>query len=99
MRVRKQRKTPVAVDTPTPNDESLSTSEDPSGGAVMRDHPVQMSSLIEVTVDTLNGIQDEVAEWEDIEFLVDSGTGTTVIGPEDVRAVKASDPDPSRTYK
>ena len=36
--------------------------------------------------------------WEDIEFLVDSGAGTTVIGTEDVRAVKASDPDPNRTY-
>lgn len=78
---------------------ALPDSEDPSGGAVKRDHSVQMSSLIEVTVDSLNGSEEEVAEWEDIEFLVDGGAETTVIGPEDVKAVRASDPDPSRTYK
>ena len=60
---------------------------------------MQMSSLTEITVDSLNGIEEEVEEWEELESLVDSGAGTTVIGPEDVRAVKASDPDPSRTYK
>ena len=32
-------------------------------------------------------------------MFVDIGAGTTVIGHEDVKAVRASDPDPSRTCK
>ena len=31
--------------------------------------------------------------------MVDSGAGTTVIGPEDAKSVRASQPDPKRTYK
>ena len=31
--------------------------------------------------------------------MVDSGAGTTVIGPEHVRAVQASEPDPTANYK
>ena len=58
-----------------------------------------MKSLIEVTMDALNGLADDVQEWEEIEFMVDSGAGTTVITPDDVKAVKPSDPDPRRTYK
>ncbi|MDA8609375.1 zinc finger domain-containing protein, partial [bacterium] len=83
---KKSRQTEVVVDVPTLDDETPTLL-------------VQMSSLIEGTVDSLNGIEEEVEEWEELEFLVDSGAGTTVIGPEDVRAVKASDPDPKRTYK
>ena len=82
----KSRPIKVVVDVLTLDDKTRTSSE-------------QMSSLIEVKVDSLNRIEEEVEEWEEIEFLVDSGAGTTVIGPEDVRAVKASDPDPSRTYK
>ena len=58
-----------------------------------------MRSLIEVTMDALNGLADDVQEWEEIEFMVDSGAGTTVISPDDAKAVKPSDPDPRRTYK
>ena len=58
-----------------------------------------MKSLIEVTMDALNGLADDVQEWEEIEFMVDSGAGTTVISPDDAKAVKPSDPDPRRTYK
>ena len=31
--------------------------------------------------------------------MVDSGAGTTVIGPEHVKAVQASEPDPTANYK
>ena len=31
--------------------------------------------------------------------MVDSGAGTTVIGPEHAKAVKASEPDPDANYK
>ncbi len=31
--------------------------------------------------------------------MVDSGAGTTVIGPDDVRAVQASEPNPALNYK
>ena len=50
--------------------EALPDTKGPSGGAVTRYHSVQMSSLTEVTVDSLNGIEEDVAEWEEIEFLV-----------------------------
>ena len=48
-----------------------------------------MQALIEVNVDSLNGLKDKIGEWEDIEFPVDSGAGGIVFGPEDVKAVKA----------
>ena len=57
-----------------------------------------MRSLIEVRAEVLNGIAD-VQEWEEVEFMVDSGAGTTVIPPDEVKAVKPSDPDPDRNYK
>ena len=56
-------------------------------------------ALVEVSVDSLSGLSEEADEWEEIEFMVDSGAGTTVIGPEHVRAVQASEPDPTANYK
>ena len=53
--------------------------------------------LVEVTVDSLNR-EDEVEEWEEVDFMVDSGAGTTVIAETDVKAVVASEPDPTRHY-
>ena len=58
-----------------------------------------MKTLIELTSDSLNGLGDTVEEWEEVEFMVDSGAGTTVIGPENVKAVQASKPDPNKSYK
>ena len=49
--------------------------------------------------ESVNGFDDEVEEWEDIEFLVDSGASATVIGEKNVLAVGASAPDPHRHYK
>ena len=57
-----------------------------------------MKSLIEMTAESLNGIED-AEEWEEVDFMVDSGAGTTVISPDEAKAIKISDPDPSRTYK
>lgn len=54
--VKKQRKS-EALDP----SKALVESEDPSGEAVKRYNSVQMSSLIEVTVDSLNVIEEEVA--------------------------------------
>ena len=56
-------------------------------------------SLIEISTSSLSGLSEETEEWEEIEFLVDSGAGTTVIGPEHAKAVRASDPDPDANYK
>ena len=56
-------------------------------------------SLIEISMNSLNGLSEETEEWEEIEFMVDSGAGTTVIGPEHAKAVKASEPDPDANYK
>ena len=58
-----------------------------------------VKTLIEITLDSLNGLDDTVEEWEEVEFMVDSGAGTTVIGPDKVKAVQASEPDPNKSYK
>ena len=58
-----------------------------------------VKALIELTSDALNGLEDTVEEWEEVEFMVDSGAGTTVIGPDQVKAVQASEPDPNKSYK
>ena len=55
-------------------------------------------AFIEISVDALNGLTEEAEEWEELEFNVDSGAGTTVIGPEHAKAVQASDPDPTANY-
>ena len=47
-------------------------------------------ALIEISVDALNGLSEEAEEWEELEFMLDSGAGTTVIGPEHAKAVQAS---------
>ena len=56
-------------------------------------------SLIEISMNSLNGLSEETEEWEEIEFMVDSGAGTTVIGPEHAKAVQASEPHPNANYK
>ena len=56
-------------------------------------------ALIEISVDALNGLSEEAEEWEELEFMVDSGAGATVIGREHAKAVQASDPDPTAKYK
>ena len=58
-----------------------------------------MGALIEISVDALSGLSEDAEEWEEIEFMVDSGAGTTVIGPEHVKTVQASEPDPTANYK
>ena len=47
----------------------------------------------------MNGISQDVEEWEEIEFMVDSGAGHTVIGPDHVKAVTAGEPEAGRNYK
>ena len=54
--------------------------------------------LQEMHVDSINGCDDKIEEWEEPEFLVDSGASATVVGKDQVRAVKASEPDPNRWY-
>ena len=58
-----------------------------------------VKSLIEISMNSLNGLSQETEEWEEINFMVDSGAGTTVIGPEHAKAVQASDLDPDANYK
>ena len=58
-----------------------------------------MSSLIEVRAESLNGINQKIEEWEELEFMVDSGAGHTVVGPEHVKAVAAGEPEKDRNYK
>ena len=38
-----------------------------------------IAALIEVQPEPLSGINQEVEEWEELEFAVDSGAGTTVV--------------------
>ena len=58
-----------------------------------------MGLLQEVHVDCIDGCGEKVEEGEELEFLVDSGASATVVGKDQVKAVKASDPDPNRWYK
>ena len=52
-----------------------------------------MSSLIEVRAESLNGINQKTEDWEELEFMVDSGAGHIVVGPEHVKAVVAGEPE------
>ena len=65
-----------------------STSEsDHSPKPEEKNEGVDIISLIEVRAEPLGGINQEVAEWEELEFMVDSGAGYTVVGLEQVKAV------------
>ena len=52
-----------------------------------------------VLVDEVNGVKENVQEWEEVEFIVDSGASGTVIGEDMIGAVAPSDPDPRKSYK
>ena len=58
--------------------------------------PASVGRLVEVIVDSLNRV-DEAEEWEEVDFMVDSGAGASVIAETDVKAVVACDPDPPGT--
>ena len=58
-----------------------------------------MSSLIEVTAESLNGIDQKVEEWEESECMVDSGAGHTAVNPEQVKAVATGEAVPGNIYK
>ena len=57
-----------------------------------------MSILIPHEAESLNGIIQNVEAFEEIDFMVDSGAGHTVIGPEHVKAVTAGEPKAGRNY-
>ena len=58
-----------------------------------------MGLFQEMQQDCLNGCDEKIEEWEEIEFLVDSGASATVVNTNQIKAVKASDPDPNKYYK
>ena len=58
-----------------------------------------MSSLIEVRAESLNGINQNIEEWEELEFMVYSGAGHLVVGPEHVKAVAAGEPEKDKHDK
>jgi len=93
---RKAAEVPTAASSSNAEDVGgASGTEDACGPKVMD----SARSLIEISMNSLNGLSEETEEWEEIEFMVDSGAGTTVIGPEHAKAVQASDPDPDANYK
>ena len=55
--------------------------------------------MINVRTESLGGLSQQVEEWEEIEFMVDSGAGQTVIGPDQVKAVTAGEPDANQHYR
>ena len=55
--------------------------------------------MIEMTSDSVNGLSHQAEEWEEIEFLVDSGASVTVVGDETVKAVQAESPSCEKQYK
>ena len=51
-------------------------------------------------MDGANNIGEEAPEeWEEFEFLVDSGASATVIDEESVKAESPSAPDPNKNYR
>ena len=58
-----------------------------------------VGSLIEMDTDGVYGRDEQAPEWEELEFLVDSGASVTVVGQDTVKAVQASEPTQSRQYK
>ena len=58
-----------------------------------------MSSLIEVRAESLNGINQKIKEWEELEFMVGSGVGHIMVVPEHVAAVSAGEPEKYRNYR
>ena len=68
-------------------------------GEAEDDVAMSTGALLVITTDSINGLENAAEEWEEVEFMVDSGAGATVVGPDAVKAVQASEPDPSRNYK
>ena len=58
-----------------------------------------VGTLIEIGTAGVNGLNDQAPEWEEIEFLVDSGASVTVVGEVSVKAVQASEANRERQYK
>ena len=83
---------PTAVTEPTETKSEIMTG---TGGSTFRN----LGLLQGMHVDSTNGCDENIEAWEDLEFLVDSGASATVVCKYQVRAVKASEPDPNRWYK
>ena len=56
-------------------------------------YPTTTGALTVIRATSTNGLEKAAEEWEEIEFMVDSGAGATMVGPEDVRAVEAEEAD------
>ena len=72
---------------PTATGDSASNGESPEA---QEENPI--SILIPQEAEHLNGISQSAEEFEEVDFMVDSGAGHTVIGPEHVKAVTAGEP-------
>ena len=58
-----------------------------------------MEPIIEMAVDSLNGMKEEAPEWEELEVMVDSGAGVSVVGRDNAEAAHMSEGGPARNYK
>ena len=58
-----------------------------------------LSLLQEMHVESIYGCDEKVEEWEELEFLVDSGASATVVGKDQDRVVTASQPNLNRWHK
>ena len=68
----------------------VSASGDPSATASGAGGETACLGLFqEMHQDCLNGCDEKIEEWEEIEFLVDSGASATVVNTNQVKAVKA----------
>ena len=54
--------------------------------------------LIPHEAEHLNGLSQSAEEFEEVDFMVDSGAAHTVVGPEHVKAVTAGEPKAGRHY-
>ena len=49
---------------------------------VSESNPDSLGLLQEMHVDSINGCDEKAEEWEELEFLVDSGASATVVGKD-----------------
>ena len=54
--------------------------------------------LVEVLSVTVSSAEELSQDWEDIEFLVDSGASAFVVGNDMVKAVESTDPNPNANH-
>ena len=99
---RKTRRSPSSTEGPAAVHGGPGSGSGPDSKVAEAEPPADRGTvgvLVEVNPESVNGLDDKVEEWEEIEFLVDNGASATVIGEKNLLAVGASAPSPYKHCK